>query len=295
MISDSNPNAFDGAKGCGQHLREAREAAGLSIDDVGSRLRMPVHVVRALEEEQWQRLGAPVFVRGQLRSYARLLGVDLEPLLESARLAPVQPVELISHTHTPPLRRMLESATRRLVYVVITAGLAVPVWYATRTHFAEDGPSTASLDVVPTAPGDAAQPAASATAGATNAAAAAPANRAAPSAAPYIASLTPLPRSSNETERAPGAAAKAGLSLSFQGDSWVQIIAPDGTPLEKALLKAGETRDYAPGQVGRIVLGNASAVQVQQSGSTVDLTPYKRANVARFAVSSDGSVVPASE
>lgn len=294
MISDSNPNAFDGAKGCGQHLREAREAAGLSIDEVGSRLRMPVHVVRALEEEQWQRLGAPVFVRGQLRSYARLLGVDLEPLLESARIAPVQPVELISHTHTPPLRRMLESATRRMVYVVITAGLAVPVWYATRTHFAEDGPSTASLDVVPATPGDAAQTAAAGSGGG-NAQPAAPGNRAASNAAPYIASLTPLPRASSDAERAPGAADKAGLSLSFQGDSWVQIIAPDGTPLEKALLKAGEKRDYAPGQVGRIVLGNASAVQVQQSGSTVDLTPYKRANVARFAVSSDGSVVPASE
>lgn len=287
MISDSNPNAFDGAKGCGQQLREAREAAGLSIDDVGSRLRMPLHVIRALETEQWERLGAPVFVRGQLRSYARLLGVDLDPLLASAHIAPVQPVELISHTHTPPLRRMLESATRRLVYVVITAGLAVPVWYATRTHFAEDGPSTASLDVVPAAPGDAA-PAAAAKGGNGNAAAPAPAAHTFPSAAPYIASLTPLPRASGEPD-------KPGLSLSFQGDSWVQIIAPDGKPLEKALLKAGEKRDYAPGQVGRIVLGNASAVQVQQSGSTVDLTPYKRANVARFAVSSDGSVVPASE
>ncbi len=287
MISDSNPNAFDGAKGCGQQLREAREAAGLSIDEVGGRLRMPVHVIAALETEQWQRLGAPVFVRGQLRSYARLLGVDLEPLLASAQIAPVQPVELISHTHTPPLRRMLESATRRMVYVVITAGLAVPVWYATRTHFADDGPSTASLDVVPAAPGDAARPVTVGT-GATPAPTAASGNRPAPPAVPYIASLTPLPRASSEAE-------KPGLSLSFQGDSWVQIIAPDGTPLEKALLKAGEKRDYAPGQVGRIVLGNASAVQVQQSGSTVDLTPYKRANVARFAVSSDGSVVPASE
>ncbi|WP_155646681.1 helix-turn-helix domain-containing protein, partial [Xanthomonas translucens] len=174
MISDSNPNAFDGAKGCGQQLREAREAAGLSIDDVGSRLRMPLHVIRALETEQWERLGAPVFVRGQLRSYARLLGVDLDPLLASAHIAPVQPVELISHTHTPPLRRMLESATRRLVYVVITAGLAVPVWYATRTHFAEDGPSTASLDVVPAAPGDTAPSAAAGKGGNGNAAAPAP-------------------------------------------------------------------------------------------------------------------------
>ncbi|MBB4125018.1 cytoskeleton protein RodZ [Xanthomonas translucens] len=287
MSSDSNPNAFDGAKGCGQQLREAREAAGLSIDEVGSRLRMPVHVIAALEAEEWQRLGAPVFVRGQLRSYARLLGVDLEPLLASAQIAPVQPVELISHTHTPPLRRMLESATRRMVYVVITAGLAVPVWYATRTHFADDGPNTASLDVVPASAGDVAQ-SATVGSGGNTAPAAASGSRPAPPAAPYIASLTPLPRASSEPE-------KPGLSLSFQGDSWVQIIAPDGTPLEKALLKAGEKRDYAPGQVGRIVLGNASAVQVQQSGSTVDLTPYKRANVARFAVSSDGSVVPASE
>ncbi|MXV08753.1 MULTISPECIES: RodZ domain-containing protein [unclassified Xanthomonas] len=290
MISDSNPNAFDGAKGCGQQLREAREAAGLSIDDVGSRLRMPLHVVQALESEQWQRLGAPVFVRGQLRSYARLLGVDLEPLLQTAQIAPVQPVELISHTHTPPLRRMLESATRRMVYVVITAGLAVPVWYATRSHFADDnGPSTASLDVVPGAPGNtAAAPAAPANGAASTVPAAPVAARPAPSAAPYIASLTPMPRPAAEPE-------KNSLSLSFQGDSWVQILAPDGTPVEKALLRAGETRTYAPGQVGRVVLGNASAVQVQHAGSTVDLTPFRRANVARFAVSSDGSVVPASE
>ncbi|MDQ1093081.1 cytoskeleton protein RodZ [Xanthomonas sacchari] len=293
MISDSNPNAFDGAKGCGQQLREAREAAGLSIDDVGGRLRMPVHVVQALESEQWQRLGAPVFVRGQLRSYARLLGVDLEPLLQTAQIAPVQPVELISHTHTPPLRRMLESATRRMVYVVITAGLAVPVWYATRSHFADDGgPSTASLDVVPGAPGSPA--AATATPVNGTAAAAVPAApaaaRPAANTAPYIASLTPMPRPAQEAEPE-----KKGLSLSFQGDSWVQVLAPDGTPVEKALLKAGESRTYAPGQVGRVVLGNASAVQVQQAGSTVDLTPFRRANVARFAVSSDGSVVPASE
>ncbi|WP_042831820.1 helix-turn-helix domain-containing protein, partial [Xanthomonas citri] len=81
MISDSNPNLFEQEKGCGQHLREAREAAGLSVDEVAGKLRMPAHVVHALEQEDWQRLGASVFVRGQLRSYARLLQVDLEPLL----------------------------------------------------------------------------------------------------------------------------------------------------------------------------------------------------------------------
>lgn len=47
MISDSNPNLFEQEKGCGQHLREAREAAGLSVDEVAGKLRMPAHVVHA--------------------------------------------------------------------------------------------------------------------------------------------------------------------------------------------------------------------------------------------------------
>ncbi len=285
MISDSNPNPFEQEKGCGPQLREAREAAGLSVDDVAGKLRMPAHVVRSLEQEDWQRLGAPVFVRGQLRSYARLLQVDLEPSLQQASIAPIEPVKLVSHTHTPRARRILESTARKAMYVVITGVFAVPVWYATRSHLDGKGPSTVSLDSMPVA-----------------ARTGAPANPAAPPAAPreqpapYIASMTPVPRATPEAEAAP-AVADAGkhLSLSFSGDSWVQILAPDGSAVEKALIRAGEHRSYSPGQVGRIVLGNASAVEVQQGGSIVDVKPFQRANVARFAVSSDGSVVPASE
>nr|WP_244664093.1 RodZ domain-containing protein [Xanthomonas phaseoli] len=264
-------------------MREAREAAGLSVDEVAGKLRMPARVVHALEQEDWQRLGAPVFVRGQLRSYARLLQVDLEPLLRQATIAPIEPVKLVSHTHTPRARRILESTARKAMYVVITGVFAVPVWYATRSHLDGKAPSTVSLDSMPesaksAAPGNpATQPAA--------------APREQP--APYIASMTPVPRAA----QAPAAAVAPGgsLSLSFSGDSWVQILAPDGSAVEKALIRAGEQRTYSPGQVGRIVLGNASAVQVQQGGSIVDVKPFQRANVARFAVSSDGSVVPASE
>lgn len=285
MISDSNPNPFEQEKGCGPQLREARKAAGLSVDDVAGKLRMPAHVVRSLEQEDWQRLGAPVFVRGQLRSYARLLQVDLEPSLQQASIAPIEPVKLVSHTHTPRARRILESTARKAMYVVITGVFAVPVWYATRSHLDGKGPSTVSLDSMPAA-----------------AKTAVPSNPAAPAAtpreqpAPYIASMTPVPRATPEAEAAPAVAdAGKSLSLSFSGDSWVQILAPDGSAVEKALIRAGERRSYSPGQVGRIVLGNASAVEVQQGGSIVDVKPFQRANVARFAVSSDGSVVPASE
>ncbi|MFA0923600.1 helix-turn-helix domain-containing protein [Xanthomonas fragariae] len=287
MISDSNSNLFEQEKGCGQHLREARQAAGLSVDDVAGKLRMPAHVVRSLEQEEWQRLGAPVFVRGQLSSYARLLQVDLESLLQQANIAPIEPVKLVSHTHTPRARRILESTTRKAMYVVITGVFAVPVWYATRSHLdGKAAPTMVSLDSMPE----------SARAGRPGNAAAQPASAPREQPAPYIASMTPVPRATAEAEATAVSTTSGGsLSLSFSGDSWVQILAPDGSAVEKALVRAGERRSYSPGQVGRVVLGNASAVQVQQGGSIVDVKPFQRANVARFAVSSDGSVVPASE
>ena len=269
------PHMADQYEGCGAILRHARENAGLSLADVGSQLKMPVRVLQALEDENWQQLGAPVFVRGQLRSYARLLKVDIDPYLEQARLQPIRPAELVSHSHTPRYRRVMESVARRAVYVVITAAIAIPVWVATQTHIGESPTgTTASLDVVPANPTAENQSA----------------NRGQPKpvsddpTAPYVASLTPIPR-----------AGSSALTLRMVGDSWVQIIAPDGSNVEKGLLKAGEERSFRNGQVGRVVLGNAAAVEVQQAGSTVDMTPYKRANVARFAVSSEGSLAPVAD
>ncbi|WP_375067218.1 helix-turn-helix domain-containing protein [Stenotrophomonas lactitubi] len=285
MIDDQTVSDLETVAGCGTRLRHAREAAGLTLEDVGQRLRMPVQVVKSLEHEQWQKLGAPVFVRGQLRSYARLLGVDVSELLEQAQVGPVVPPTLVSHTHTPRARRIAENLGRRALYVGITAVLAVPVWFATRGHFDGTAPSpnTASLDVIPAAvPVTPAGP---------GSAAAAPAEVAAapvikPTATPYVASLAPVPRA------APAPA--ANLDMQFSGDSWVDIGGPDGATVEKALIKSGESRSFTPGQVARVTLGNASAVQVQQNGAIVDLTPYQRANVARFQVSSEGSVVPVS-
>ncbi|WP_256773960.1 MULTISPECIES: RodZ domain-containing protein [unclassified Stenotrophomonas] len=286
MIDDQTVNAFDTAAGCGARLRQAREAAGLTLEAVGQQLRMPMQVVKSLEDEQWQRLGAPVFVRGQLRSYARLLKVDLGDVLEQASIGPVVPPQLVSHTHTPRARRIAESLGRRVLYVGITAVLAVPVWFATRGHFdgSAPAPSTASLDVVPAAvpmsggpaPAEAVRPDAAPIV----------ATPSAPSA-PYLASLTPVPRPATAATAPTGA-----LSLQFKADSWVDIAAPDGSTVEKALIKSGDTRSFSPGQVGRMTLGNASAVEVQQAGTIVDLSPYQRANVARFTVSSDGSVAP---
>lgn len=264
------------ASGCGAFLKRAREAAGLTLQQASAQLKMPLRVLQALEEENWLQSGAPVFVRGQLRSYAKLLKVDIEPYLDQLQLHSARPVELVSHSHTPQYQRVLESIARRAVYVVITAAIAVPVWLATRSQLG-DAPTqaTASLDVA-----GAGELAAEANPQTVQAQSANPQQ-----ATPYVASLTP-PLSRNQGN---------ALILRMTGDSWVQIDAADGRSIEQGLLKAGEERAFRKGEAVRIVLGNAAAVEVQQAGNIVDTTPFQRANVARFTVSSDGSLVPVAD
>lgn len=272
MPSDHNMTEAD--RGCGQRLRAAREAAGLSVAEVAERLKMPIRVVESLEAEDWNRLGAPVFIRGQLRSYARLLGLPTESVHVASGVAPIEPTRLAPRTYTPPMQRFAEQAARRMVYVVITAAIAVPVWLATRPHLAPEHGESASLELPVTA---------ERTGGADRTRQVAPSSQ--PS--PVVASIAPVPQ-----RAAPPAPA---LSLRLNEDSWVQVIAPDGGTVEEALLRSGDERRYAPGQVGHIVLGNASAVEVSHHGVVQDLSPYLRANVARFTVSSDGSLAPAAQ
>jgi cytoskeleton protein RodZ len=263
----------DGSRGCGARLRKAREAAGLSEADVAERLKMPVRVVRSLEAEDWERLGAPVFVRGQLRSYSRLLGLTTAPMVAASGVAPIEPPNLVPRTYTPPMQRLLEQVARRLIYIVLTAAIAVPVWLATRPHLGIVTHDAAPLDV-PTSLGRAGH---------------APASDAplANDPSPLVASLAPMPATATVDSPA--------LSLQLTGDSWVQVTARDGRVLEQALLHAGDTRRYAAGEVGQVVLGDAHAVKVAHDGQAVDLAPFARSNVARFTVSSAGSLAPAAD
>ncbi len=275
-MTQSNPSMPEGDRGCGARLRKAREAAGLSEADVGARLKMPIRVVQSLEAEDWSRLGAPVFVRGQLRSYSRLLGLTTAPMFAASGVGQVEPPVLTPRTFTPPMQRLAEQAARRLVYIVLTAAIAVPVWLATRPHLGNTpAGSSAPLDLPA---GKTSSRVGAATTPSLDSVVAQPAT--------VLASITPLPSRP---------VAASALTLRLTGDSWVQVIAPDGHALEESLLRAGEQRSYAAGEVARMVIGDSGAVEVLRDGQPQDLAPYLRANVARFTVSSDGSLAPVAD
>ena len=70
---DAVPEAAP-ARAIGGVLQSARERRGVTLVQAAERLRLDVSVLAALEQERFDSLGAPVYVRGHLRRYAEFLG-----------------------------------------------------------------------------------------------------------------------------------------------------------------------------------------------------------------------------
>lgn len=265
MISQIDPHS-EMIAGAGERLRRSREAAGMSVTQVAERLHMPVRVVESLESEDWSRLGAPVFVRGQLRSYSRLLGLLTEPMLQASGVAPVSPFELTPRTYTPKAKLLAEQVARRLVYVVLTVVIALPVWLAMQPQFQGASRDAAPLDI--------AQPRLQ------NSVMTQP-------APPLMASMTPISHRSVESDYE--------WVFRLTGESWIKITNAAGEVIQSNLFKAGEQTRVRLNAGAHVVVGNASAVQVLRNDRIQDLAAFQSANVARFTVSSDGTLAPTAD
>ena len=60
----------------GERLRKAREAQGLTLDDVAARTRIPIRHLRSIEDSQWDDLPAVTYTVGFARNYANAVGLD---------------------------------------------------------------------------------------------------------------------------------------------------------------------------------------------------------------------------
>jgi len=74
-MDESPEEQFDDASIGGQ-LRRAREARGLSLDDVASQTRIPVRHLQHVEQEEWDALPAVTYCIGFVRAYANMVGLD---------------------------------------------------------------------------------------------------------------------------------------------------------------------------------------------------------------------------
>jgi len=151
------PEAF----GAGAQLKAAREAAGLSLDQVAQQLKLAPRQVRALEEENFGMLPGRTFTRGFMRNYARLLNLDPDLLvahLPDAAHAPSLESPPLHSTGTtmaelPTAHARAPSFGRWLIPLVLVASIVAAAgyeWYRGRPSGVASPPrSTAARPPLP--------------------------------------------------------------------------------------------------------------------------------------------------
>ena len=312
----------DGSESPGRRLREARTAARLSQDDVAVRLRLDRRVVDALERDDHRSLPEPTFVRGYLRSYARLLGLPAGPIVEAYDREGHTPPGLVADLSRRQEVRSSDPPVRLMTYVVVAALVTLGVlwWRYERTpepvplDQAGTTPPTALAAPAVTGPA-AAPPSAPAPAPATP-----PAPPSAPAASPAVTGTPPPPAAAVPAVAAgtaptppagtgaaapatpPGASAASAaaeplptapavpeggpnrLVLRFKHDSWVEVYERGGKRLYFNQAKGGQVLSLSGTPPFRVILGYARDAQVEYNGALFDHAPFTSRDIARFTV-----------
>jgi cytoskeleton protein RodZ len=281
------------ADGPGARLKAAREAAGLSLDQVAQQLKLAPRQVKALEDEDFAQLPGRTFARGFVRNYARLLNLDgdaLLALLPVAGTTPALAVPTLQSTGTMiaelPIAAVARSSLSRwLIPILLVAciiGAAAYEWY--RGTLAVPG-ETARTEATapesgPSSPAPAAAAGTSSTPLPNPVAAQAPAPEPAPAEAGPGVAAPAVPESADADKNS--AAVPAPLILTYRGPSWTEIRDRSGQVLISRLVAAGSEQRIGGTPPFDVVIGNAQEVVLVYRGKPVDLTRHTRQNVARL-------------
>ena len=279
----------------GQRLQEARATAGLDVQDAARQLKLPHRVLEKLERGDWSGIDSPLYLRGYLRSYSKLLGIEPPQIEPTTPALPITP-PLVSTGGIPRSQYLLHRYTTAATYLGLTALVVVPlVVLGLHGGLKQDLTRLVPLD----------PPAADSVMLPETGSASVPkvvtekSNIVAEEGMPLLASMTPMPMLDGDSAKhaapperpAPARDVASGLDIHLEAPSWVEIHAADGSRIEYALLEAGDHHYDASGELS-VRLGNAQDAVVRVDGKIRELEPYRRANVAHFRVDADGAMQP---
>jgi len=259
--------------GVGQELAAAREARGLAVADVAQQLKFSARQLEALEQEQFDALPGATFTRGMVRSYARLLKLDPEPLVQRiAGLCEVPDSSRLAARYHQPVPFSDSARRSTFTYLAVSLGVLVLVgavayqWHQERTAAARR---------------------------ATLVAKAKPRPPAAPVAPAPPVQVQAVVQEKTVVEHKPVAAAPAPapryagghrLVVRTEGEAWIEIKDSADRMLVSSLNPPGSERVVRGRPPYSLVIGNASQVSVTYDDKPIDLAPHTRQDVARFTL-----------
>lgn len=287
----SNDDNSDGGPVGGERLRIARRANDISVRDVAKELHLDEHKVRALEKNEFDVLGAPVFAKGHLRKYAELVGVDKDDVMtdyyQMNRAAGAPPVV------GPKRRHSKEQNPTPWIAAGIVVLLLVAItwwWFAFRSPapVASDQPAgpapfvaTETVDepetVVPAPVADAPAPESVA----REPVADSPPEAIEEPVAEPVSDAAAAPESYAPTPGVP----QVDLDLAFTGDCWTEISDGAGRRLYYGLGQEGSIVTISGDAPLGVILGNAQNVDLTVNGRPYPIPQASiRGRLARLTI-----------
>jgi len=316
--ADTDQERQLGLASVGATLAAAREQQQRSLDSVAADLHLQPAVVGAIERGDEAKLPASTFLRGYVRSYARLLGLDDTsltaqlPLLNEYRPAPLKRVGIRrSGVSLPRGKWLLWSLVLAALAVMIIYGVpAVERLWSQRssepvsdqlqlplagTEESEASPESAE-SVLLSAPDELPlweDPVIEAEVPETDQSGVGEAlvdqsdpdeeKQSEPTQALGVEAEVDKEKSSESHKAAPQVAGPAVVQMRFLEDSWVEMEA-NGRKLVVGTQPAGSERTIRAEPPIQILLGNAPGVEITYRGEAVDIASHQRGKVARLTL-----------
>ncbi|HUR90162.1 MAG TPA: helix-turn-helix domain-containing protein [Ramlibacter sp.] len=267
----------------GALLRRAREATGLHVAAVAVSLKVPVRKLEALEDDRFDDLGDPVFIRALASSVCRTLKVDPRPVLDRLPQAGAPRLVRDADGLNAPFRAPGDGAPptwldrlRQPVPAAVIALLlgAVIIYFLPATHHDEKLVSAPVPAAVPAPP-----PAVE-----NNAASVAPVALAA--SAPVAETTAPaaVPNDAPPPAAAAAAPATGIVVIHTKGESWAEVVDAKGVVALRKLMAAGESVGASGALPLTVTIGKVDQTEVEVRGKKFDMRSFSKDNVARFEV-----------
>jgi cytoskeleton protein RodZ len=135
--STGNDETRTAAGGPGDRLQAARIERGIAIEDLANQMHLSVGILESLENNRFEDITAPIFVKGYLRSYARIVELDEGEILELYVSEYMESDPPISSTTTSAARPLRRSRRRgglwRWWLILLLVALALGAWWYQRS------------------------------------------------------------------------------------------------------------------------------------------------------------------
>ncbi|WP_421200060.1 cytoskeleton protein RodZ [Aeromonas enteropelogenes] len=300
------------AVGPGQLLRNAREQLGWTREQVASRIHLRLTLIAAIESDTYDKHTSHTFIRGYLRTYAKLVGIPEETILaayDKLGLTPPDNIDMQSFSRRS--RQQANDSRLKVVtwlVILVLIGLSVAWWWqSTARRSAGDealaatemsaSTSVAAADSVSvteslapvtdvTEPAiDAAAPAAVSDATGTLAPEAVVLPEENPSAAVSTQAESSASDATATDEIAASEPASAPqLKMSFTADCWLDVKDANGKTLYSGLKKANDELVLEGAEPLKLIVGAPMAVKLEYKGQSFDMSRYNNGRTARFSL-----------